>query len=172
MNNLVFDIFEVKLGWIGALATDNGLYRITLPQVSQSDCYSMLIKDVAGASRIPSRFTGLTVKLYEYFEGSIAQFDGIQLDLNEISPKYSELWKACMEIPYGQTRSYKWLSIKAGLLNGWRVAGQAMANNRFPIVIPCHRVISSDGSLGGFAGGAKQLGLKSYLLELESSNCY
>lgn len=170
MENLVFDIFKVKQHWMGVLATDQGLYRTTLPQVSKSDCYRMLIKDDEMALNIPGRFAELIGQLSEYFEGRIVQFDGIQLDLKGISPKYIELWKACMLIPYGETRSYKWLSIKAGLLNGWRVAGQAMANNRLPIVIPCHRVIASDGSLGGFAGGTKQFSLKTYLLELESNH--
>ena len=72
-----------------------------------------------------------------------------------------------MTIPYGETRPYKWLAARAGRPNAPRAAGQSMARNRLPIVVPCHRVVASDGSLRGFGRDAAQLGLKQRLLDLE-----
>ena len=67
-------------------------------------------------------------------------------------------------IPYGETRSYGWVASHLGLPKAARAVGQALGRNPLPIIIPCHRVISSDGGLGGFGGG---LGLKESLLRLE-----
>jgi methylated-DNA-[protein]-cysteine S-methyltransferase len=71
---------------------------------------------------------------------------------------------AARGIPRGQVRSYAWLAAAAGNPRAARAAGQAMARNPVPIIIPCHRVVASDGSLGGFGGG---LGMKRRLLALE-----
>ena len=64
-------------------------------------------------------------------------------------------WKvlaAAMRIPLGQTRSYKWIAQKIGQPQAVRAVGQALKQNPYPLIIPCHRVIKSDGSLGGYAG--------------------
>ncbi len=71
---------------------------------------------------------------------------------------------AARKIPYGQVRTYGWLAEAAGRPGAARAAGQAVARNPFPIIIPCHRVIAADGRLGGFGGG---LEMKRKLLELE-----
>lgn len=75
-------------------------------------------------------------------------------------------WQALLEIPYGQTCSYKEQAQKLGQASASRAVGTANAKNPIPIVIPCHRVIGSDGSLTGYAGG---LGIKQKLLELEGA---
>ena len=77
---------------------------------------------------------------------------------------FLKAWAACQSIPRGETRSYAWLATQAGRPGALRAAGQAMAHNPIPILIPCHRVIGSDGSLYGYGGGLK---LKQRLLDLE-----
>ncbi len=74
------------------------------------------------------------------------------------------IWEVTRTVPYGETRTYKWLAEQAGSPRAYRAAGSAMANNPFALVVPCHRIIASDGSLGGFGGG---LDLKRTLLALE-----
>lgn len=74
------------------------------------------------------------------------------------------IYNALKEIPYGETLSYKQLAERAGYPKAARAVGQAMANNRLLLVVPCHRVIASNGKLGGFTGG---LDLKQYLLNHE-----
>ena len=73
--------------------------------------------------------------------------------------------KAVMEIPLGQTRSYKWVAQQIGKPKALRAVGQALRKNPYPLMIPCHRVIKSDGQLGGYAG--KMGGKKAHLLETE-----
>lgn len=101
-------------------------------------------------------------QLKEYFEGKRREFD---LPLAPAGTEYMRrVWKALLEIPYGETRSYKEIAAASGNIRACRAVG--LANNRNPIaiIIPCHRVIGSDGSLVGYGGG---LDKKSYLLELE-----
>ncbi len=94
-------------------------------------------------------------------------FEAEPIDVEDASPFMQAAWGACRRIPAGETRSYKWLAEQAGRPQAPRAAGQSMARNRLPIIIPCHRVIASDGSLRGFGTGASQLGLKQRLLDLE-----
>lgn len=67
------------------------------------------------------------------------------------------VWRACMSIPAGQTRSYKWIAEKIGKPGATRAVGSALGKNPFAPVVPCHRVIKSDGTMGGFSapGGVK-----------------
>ena len=72
-----------------------------------------------------------------------------------------KVWRALSRIPYGETRSYRWIAEYAGSPKAARAAGQALKKNPLPIILPCHRIISSDGSLGGYSGG---LEVKKWLL--------
>jgi methylated-DNA-[protein]-cysteine S-methyltransferase len=75
-----------------------------------------------------------------------------------------KVWLALREIPYGETRTYKWLAEKIGNPGAFRAVGQALGRNPLPIILPCHRVIESDGSLGGYSAGAD---IKRRLLDME-----
>lgn len=75
------------------------------------------------------------------------------------------IWKVTQTIPYGETRSYKWVAERAGYPGACRAAGNALGQNPIPIVIPCHRVITSQGKLGGFSAGWE---IKAKLLSLEN----
>ncbi|MCK4262862.1 MAG: MGMT family protein, partial [Dehalococcoidia bacterium] len=81
------------------------------------------------------------------------------------SPFQRSVWDVCQSIPYGETRSYAWVAGKLGLPRAARAVGQALARNPVPIIVPCHRVIGSDGELVGFGGG---MDLKRLLLRIES----
>ncbi|GAI87660.1 unnamed protein product, partial [marine sediment metagenome] len=74
-------------------------------------------------------------------------------------------WEETRLIPYGETRSYAWVAKQVGKPKAARAVGQAMGSNPLPIIIPCHRVITSNGKLGGFGGG---LEMKRQLLSLEA----
>jgi O-6-methylguanine DNA methyltransferase len=71
------------------------------------------------------------------------------------TPFQQAVWRACMKIPKGQTRSYKWIAARIGKPGATRAVGSALGKNPFAPTVPCHRVIKSDGTLGGFsaAGG-------------------
>ncbi len=78
-------------------------------------------------------------------------------EMKVYTPFQQAVWKTCMTIPAGQTRSYKWLARKIGKPGAVRAVGTALGKNPFAPVVPCHRVIKSDGTLGGFSapGGLK-----------------
>ena len=77
---------------------------------------------------------------------------------------YQDVWQALCNVPYGTTTSYKDIAYKIGSPKGFRAVGQANNRNPIPIIIPCHRVLASNGNLTGYAGG---LWRKQWLLELE-----
>ena len=162
-----YDIFETPLGWIGALASVTGLRRTTLPQSSPDECIGVLGQEVGLATVSPERFDELKTRLVSYLSGRPVAFEAEPLDVGDAPAFHRAAWAICRSIPPGETRSYKWLAVMAGRPGAPRAAGQAMARNRLPIVVPCHRVIASDGSLGGFGRASRQLDLKRRLLNLE-----
>ncbi len=166
---LTYGVFETSLGWMGAVASVSGLRRTTLPQTTPDRCVQLLGRDAEGADHDPGPFAPLHDRLDLYFAGKPVSFDGQALDVDDAPPFMRRAWAECREIPYGETRSYKWLAESAGRPNAPRAAGQSMARNRLPIVIPCHRVIASDGTLGGYGSGASQLDLKRWLLDMEAT---
>lgn len=85
--------------------------------------------------------------------------------IEKLTPFQWKVLYATMKIPLGQTRSYKWVAQKVGSPKAVRAVGQALRNNPFPLIVPCHRVIKSDGSLGAYAG--RYDSKKKKLLELE-----
>jgi len=103
-------------------------------------------------------------QLREYFALSRKTFD---LPMEIIGTDYQKrVWKELLKIPYGETISYKNLALRLGNLKTIRAAAKANGANPLPIIIPCHRVIGSDGKLVGYGGG---LMVKAKLLELEGS---
>ena len=106
-------------------------------------------------------------QLLEYFKGERKSFN-LPLRL-EGTPFQKEVWTSLQEIPYGTTASYQEVAEKIRRPKAVRALGQANKANRFPIVIPCHRVIGKNNQLTGYAG--KQVDKKSVLLELEKAFC-
>lgn len=95
-------------------------------------------------------------------EGSVSE--KLYLDMNGYTEKEIKIYNTLLNVPSGDTVSYKELAEKSGIHRGARFAGNCMADNRFPILIPCHRVIKTDGSMGNYTGG---VGIKNFLLKLE-----
>ena len=165
---LHYDLVETRLGWMGLLASAKGARRTTLPQTSPEECISSLGDEVAAAEWSPDRFERLRSLLDAYFDGVPISFEDEPVDVADASPFLQAAWTACRSIPYGQTRTYSWLAARAGSPRAARAAGQCMARNRLPIVVPCQRIVASDGGLGGFGRNADQLNLKRALLDLEA----
>ncbi|MBC7189593.1 methylated-DNA--[protein]-cysteine S-methyltransferase [Candidatus Aerophobetes bacterium] len=102
-------------------------------------------------------------KLFQlYLAGKEVDFSSLPLTL-EVSPFVLRVLNLVKTIPYGEIRTYRWVAEKIQT-KGYRAVGRALGLNPFPVIIPCHRVISSDGTLGGFSSG---ISLKRKLLTLE-----
>ena len=103
-------------------------------------------------------------KIQQFLTGAKVDFSLELIDFNRCSEVQKKVLKAEYEIPRGWVSTYKRIADKIGLPKGARAVGNALARNPFPIIIPCHRAIKSNGDLGGFQGGIK---MKRALLELE-----
>jgi len=126
--------------------------------------------------RLKERFLGKTVRddqknkevlsqLKRYLKGDLKRFD-CKLDFKG-TPFQEKVWSALAKIPYGQTRSYKEIAQAIGHPKAFRAVGNANGKNFIPLIIPCHRVIESNGGLGGFGHGLK---VKKQLLDLERAH--
>jgi len=160
-----YHVFETALGWVACLSSDKGLKRVTLPHGSRAGAMEAL-GDIKGAENNPAAFAELDKKLKAFYRGQKVEFD-LPLDLSDGTPFRQKVWQAIKEIPYGETRSYAWVAQRAGRPGGARAAGQATGDNPLGVVVPCHRVIAADGTIGGFGGGHIAINLKRRLLQLE-----
>jgi O-6-methylguanine DNA methyltransferase len=158
-------IFKTPFGWAGVAASEQGICGIVLPRKEKKAVEREL------KAFLPQHETGLQTntlkkavrRLTDYFSSKRVVFD-LPLDTRLYTSFQQAVWKATAEIPCGETRSYAWIAKKIKRPKAARAVGQALGANPLAIIIPCHRVISSSGSLGGYAGG---LVLKQALLELE-----
>jgi len=110
------------------------------------------------------KFKDITYMLIKYFKGKRVNFENIPIFLNNFSEFGLKVLNACRKIPYGSILTYKELANKVGNKNAYRAVGNILGKNPIPIIIPCHRVIGSDGKLHGFTSGIE---IKKTLLELE-----
>ena len=153
------------MGWIGILSSAKGLRATTLPQRSAQEARQLLGESVNEASWSPHSFDDLIERLKSYFGGHKVTFPD-KLDLSGVTPFQRQVWEATRLIPYGETRSYLRVASQIGRPEAVRAVGQALGRNPLSIIVPCHRVIASNGKLGGFGGG---LEMKERLLRLEAS---
>ncbi len=160
-----YTVFETDLGWIGVLASPRGLKRITIPVSSPEEALRLLEGDLGDAELDPESFGDLPDRVQRFLDGEEVSFPEA-LDLPRATPFKRAVWEATRAIPRGETRSYGDIAAQVGRPAGARAVGQAMASNPIAILIPCHRVITSDGGLGGYGG---HIGMKKRLLEVEGA---
>lgn len=156
-----FKNFLSPIGVLKLVASDKGLTavlwendrptRVPLPALQIDESHSILCETEK--------------QLREYFAGRLQKFD-VPLDMQGTEFQRS-VWEGLLQIPYGQTQSYGELARKLKKPNASRAVGAANGRNPISIIVPCHRVIGSNGQLTGFAGGVD---VKAKLLELETQS--
>ena len=150
---------------MGVVGSPNGLRRVILPQESKEAVTSQAEDWDRPAQDDDSESIGdLPHRLKCYLEGEPVDFLD-KLDLAGTTRFQQRVWQITRTIPYGATRTYVWVAARLDSPEAARAVGQALGRNPLPIVIPCHRVIGSDGGLVGFGGGVE---MKKYLLRLEA----
>ena len=160
--------FETPLGPMIVCGNEKG---ICLLEFTDRKMLETELKDLA--KRLNAVIVQGNNKHFEIVEKQLAEyFDGKRkiFDVNFFTPGtdfQTKVWKELQVIPYGKTRSYKEQALALGNADAVRAVATANGMNRIAIIIPCHRVIGSDGNLTGYAGG---LWRKKYLLELEREN--
>lgn len=165
-------VFRIPDGWVGLARTDRGLCRSTLPQHTRAEARNQL----GPADELPSPqddplLAEAARQIEAYFDGEAVRFD-LPLDLSSFPEFTRSVLLACHRVTYGKTASYGELAGQVGKPGAARAVGQAMRRNPLPPIVPCHRVIGSDGSLIGFAGGTEGLPLKQALLNREKGDRY
>ncbi len=160
-----FILFRTKLGWMGLVGREEGVQRIYLPEPSREDLRQRIGKEFPDHREGAQFLEQAKEEILEYFDGRRTQF-GMPLDLSTATPFQRKAYQLMLAIPFGKVHTYRWLAEKVGNPKGLRAVGNANGKNRWPLVVPCHRIVGSDGRLTGFSapGG---LDLKEELLKLE-----
>jgi methylated-DNA-[protein]-cysteine S-methyltransferase len=162
-----YEDHETPLGTVRIGATEQGIVRLILPAEDAEQGLQELADRLS--PRIVRTSTPLITEarheLDEYFAGRRHGFD-VALDWTLTRAFRREVLRATAAIPYGETSSYRRVATAAGSPNAVRAAGSALANNPIPILVPCHRVLRTDGGLGQYRGGAAA---KERLLALEGA---
>ena len=170
---ILFDCFFTSIGYVYVAKSAQGICRIAFPYATDEDFSRSVLKDTFRCSK----YTGANIKtqrnspalkyeiaiLRQYFEGKPVAFD-FPIDMSTGTLFQRKVWEKLQEIPYGEYRTYKWVAEQIGNLRATRAVGMANNKNPLPPVIPCHRVIGSDGNLTGYAAG---LHIKKQLLDME-----
>ena len=164
--DVAYTVVDSPLGRLLLAATPRGLVRVAYASEEHDQVLDTLAQKLSPRIlRAPQRLDVVARELEEYFAKHRQVFD-VPLDLS-LSHGFRQLVQQHLpEIGYGQTRSYRQVAELVGNPNAVRAVGTACATNPLPVVIPCHRVLRADGSLGGYIGGAAA---KATLLNLEAA---
>jgi methylated-DNA-[protein]-cysteine S-methyltransferase len=144
------------------------LHRVLFGFPSDRAAWRALDKLDLGPHRAGGWHPRLAARLRELAGGVPQQFDEIELDIDRYTGFARDVLTACRRIPWGQTMTYGELAAQCGAPGAARAVGNVMASNRFPLVVPCHRVVAAGGRLGGFSA-PQGVEMKRRLLRLEGN---
>jgi len=163
---LYYTVLDTRIGRILVTRSDKGLNNLLFHQPTWGRFFEELKKkkDVE-LVKSEAKFSSLKKQLNSYLSGKKVRFTE-KIDLNSGTPFQQRVWKKMIEVPFGKTISYKKLAAMVGSPEKARAVGNACATNPVSIIVPCHRIIKSDGGLSGYGGGIE---LKKRLLKLEKS---
>ena len=169
--DMKFTIFETEMGWMVIAGTSTGISKFILPMPDELSAFDAITKngDCNYSESLEEEqygwFSDAKDALINYFKGQHVDFT-FPLDLNGYTNFQKDVWEATRSIPHGELRSYGWVASQIDKPKSARAVGNALGSNPIPIIIPCHRVVGSDGSLHGFSGG---LHWKQRLIDLEKN---
>ena len=167
MGSFAHTAFDTSLGPVALAATDSGVVRCNLPG---SDPDALVEEVIARTGLEPDEGGGMVDEAADqviaFLEGELREF-ALDLDWQLIGGFHREVLKATTRIPWGETASYGEVAALAGRPGAARAAGTALSKNPIALIVPCHRIIKSDGTTGGYGGGPSGTALKQRLLDLE-----
>ena len=170
--------FASKLGWVGYLRNqDCVLQKVSFGFASELDLLQSLTKfdDLQSAidfdaAQVHWFDEKLRAMLLDYTNGKNSDLLDFEIEQSWMTAFQRRVVNQCREIPFGETISYGELAERSGSPRAARAVGSVMAKNRFPIVVPCHRVIATNKKIGGFSA-PRGISLKQQMLELEKAAC-
>lgn len=160
---LYYDVTESPVGPLWLISNQEGL-SFVVREKEKSDVF-LKVQFLTGLlpRRDPEHLLRWRTALTSYFSGKKTHLKGA-ISFMVGTPFQKKVWRKLLEIPYGEVRSYQWIADQLSLAGASRAVGNACGKNPLPIVIPCHRVIRRNGSLGGYTGG---IHIKTKLLSIE-----
>jgi len=165
-------IFETEWGYFGLAGINRTVFRSILPVKEDRKVKSLLLKGLEAERYIYSKdyHKKLQRDISSYFKGCQVNFE-VPIFFEGLTIFHTAVLRACQKIKYGQVRSYGDVATMAKRKKATRAVGGALSKNPVPLIIPCHRVTYTDGSIGGFSasGGIK---VKEQMLEMEREFFY
>ncbi|MCL6472043.1 MAG: methylated-DNA--[protein]-cysteine S-methyltransferase [Firmicutes bacterium] len=158
-----FNIYRTEWGVGAAIFSEMGLAGIVFPHSDEVALEEEIVKNFGKQDYREDLGQDLCSSLGRYFSGERVQFD-YQLDYTGVTEFQRKVYETLKAVPYGETTTYKRLAEQCGSPMAARAVGGAMARNPYPVVVPCHRVLKSDGSIGGWSG---KRGWKERMLVIE-----
>ena len=164
--DVAYRTLDTPVGVLLLASTGKGLVRVAFESQSHDSVLEAIAAELSPRIlHAPGRLDAASRQLEEYFAGVRRSFD-LPLDLSLAHGFRRAVLRRLLRIAYGRTASYASVAVAAGSPGAVRAVGTACATNPIPVIVPCHRVVRSDGSLGEYAGGS---GLKRALLALETA---
>lgn len=158
--------FQTTWGWMEIATTEKGVTSIMLSRSNRKPGRKTVPDRVSpGNGTSVTLWNQARIQLIEYLAGERRAFS-LPVDMSGGTPFQRRVWRTILRIPYGRVRSYQWVAARVGGKQYARAVGMALGYNPVPIVVPCHRIVAHDGSLGGFSCG---LPVKRRLLKLEGT---
>jgi methylated-DNA-[protein]-cysteine S-methyltransferase len=164
VDDVSFDVADTQIGPLLLAVTERGLCRISFDPEPDRETETLARTFGVRVLRAPRELDPVRRELDEYFEGRRRAFD-LPLDLRGREGFSRDILERLAKVPYGEVTTYKSLAVEAGNPRAARAVGTIMNRNPIPIVLPCHRVVGSNGSLVGYGGGLER---KRLLLDLEA----
>jgi methylated-DNA-[protein]-cysteine S-methyltransferase len=151
-DELTFHLCDTERGWVGLVLSPHGLRATTLPRSSREDAFNDVMEAGASAPATEADLADLPERVCALASGDYDNL-AVHIDWNGISGFRRAVLEETMRIPPGEMRTYGWLAARVGNPRAARAVGRVMATNPLPLVIPCHRVIRSNGALAGSGQG-------------------
>lgn len=163
MDEEQFVIYESSIGYIIIVIRNGMVISLDVTDGGMYEARKMVSTIHPEATESMTPFKTIRTLLDRYLQGREVDFD-IEVDISSLGTFTQNVLDELRNIPYGETRTYGWLAKKVGKPGAARAVGQALKRNPIPIIIPCHRIIRDDGTIGGFSMG---INIKERLLALE-----
>ena len=161
-----FDVFSTSLGWMVLVGRDKVVKQLAFGHSSPQNAVQAILPEFLENAQAKAWYAQLNKRLRAYAQGNVDDFQDIVCDPGLVTEFRSKVLHQCRKIPYGQVVTYGQLAAQAGSPRAARAVGSCMATNRIPLIIPCHRVVGTSNSLGGYSapGG---ISTKDKLLAME-----
>lgn len=148
-----YALFETAIGWCGIAWSDRGIAGVQLPERDEQHTRARMLQrfPAAGETIPPAEIGRALDRIVTLLDGRSSDLSSVTLDMGEVPPFHRLVYELARSIPPGATLSYGEVAARLGKPSAARAVGQALGQNPFPIIVPCHRVLAAGGKIGGFS---------------------